>query len=198
MRLFYLIRSYGIFEAIPVSLAAAVLFLVIRIILIKENGLERKPLITEAAGVLLAGYIAALLMIVWVTRWSSWGNFVYMLSNYKYLWQGGYYYVNNGRIVQFFSDRLTEHERFEVLANVVLFMPLGFLLPVYWRRLRWWQVDLICLGTTCVVELVQPLVGGVGDLDDVIANALGGIIGCALAKIFLTVGKCVKNRKNCD
>ena len=189
--------AYGVFEALPVSLTAAAVYLVIRIVLIKTNVIKRKPLVSEAAGVLLAGYIAALLMIVWITRWLSWDDFVYSISHYGELWRDGYHYTNNRRVQRFFTDELFEYERFEVLANVALFVPLGFLLPLFRRKLRWWQVDLICLGTTCVVELVQPLIDGVGDLDDLIANTLGGIIGCALAKIVILIGKRVKNRKKC-
>ena len=196
--LFDWIGGYGVREAIPVSLAAAAVYLVIRVVLIRTSVIRRKPALSEAAGVLLAGYIAALLMIVWITRWISWEDFASAISNYGDLWQDGYHYTNNRRIARFFSSELLDYERFEVLANVALFVPLGFLLPVFWERFRWWQVDLICLGTTCVVELVQPLIDGVGDLDDIIANALGGIIGCALAKTAFLVGKCVKNRKNCD
>ncbi len=188
---------YGVFEALPVSLAAAAVYLVIRVILLKKNVIERKPLISEAAGVLLVGYIAALLMIVWITRWLSWDEFVYNISHFGDLWRDGWHYRNNGRIERFFTDELLGYERFEVLANVALFVPLGFLPPIFWRSLRWWQVDLICLGTTVVVELVQPLINGVGDLDDLIANTLGGIIGCALAKAVILIGKCVKKRKKC-
>lgn len=190
--------GYGVPEAIPVSLAAAAVYLVIRVILIKNNVIQRKPLASEAAGVLLAGYIAALAMIVWITRWTTWESFWGNVSNCGELWRDGYHYTNNRRIVRFFSDELRSYERFEVLANVALFVPLGFLLPAFWKDLGWWQADLICLGTTCVVELVQPLIDGVGDLDDIIANALGGIIGCALVKTVIIVGKYVKNRKKCD
>lgn len=189
-------RAYGVFEAFPVSLAAAAVYLVIRVILLKKNVIKQKPPVSEAAGVLLAGYIAALLMIVWITRrWLSWDDFVYNIAHFGDLWRDGWHYRNNGRIQRFFTDELMGYERFEVLANVALFVPLGFLLPIFWRKLRWWQVDLICLGTTCVVELVQPLINGVGDLDDLIANALGGIIGCALAKTVIMIEKHVKNRK---
>lgn len=187
--------AYGVFEAFPVSLAAAAVYLVIRVILLKKNVIKQKPPVSEAAGVLLAGYIAALLMIVWISRWLSWDDFVYNIAHFGDLWRDGWHYRNNGRIQRFFTDELMGYERFEVLANVALFVPLGFLLPIFWRKLRWWQVDLICLGTTCVVELVQPLINGVGDLDDLIANALGGIIGCALAKTVIMIEKHVKNRK---
>ena len=190
-------KTYGVFEALPVSLAAAVVYLIISVVLIKADVIKRKPTILETVGVLLVGYIAALLMIVWINRWQSWNEFIYNIAHFEDLWHDGWHYRNNGRIRRFFTDELLGYERFEVLANVALFVPLGFLLPIIWRRLRWWQVDLICLGTTCVVELVQPLIDGVGDLDDLIANTLGGIIGCALAKIVILIGKRVKNRKKC-
>lgn len=188
-------RAYGVFDAVPAALAASAVYLVIRFVLLKKNVISRKSFVSEAAGVLLVGYLAALVMIVWITRWTSWEEFLHKISNYGSLWQDGYHYTNNKRILRFFSDELMDYERFEVMANVALFVPLGFLLPVFWRKLRWWQVDLICLGTTCVVELVQPLVNGMGDLDDIITNLLGGVIGCALAKICLFASYRVKKRK---
>lgn len=189
------VKAYGVFDAVPAAFAAMAVYLVIRLVLLKKNAIPRKPFVSEAAGALLVGYLAALVMIVWITRWTSWEEFVNKISDYGSLWQDGYHYKNNKRILRFFSDELMRYERFEVLANVALFVPLGFLLPVFWRKLRWWQVDLICLGTTCVVELVQPLVNGVGDLDDIITNFLGGVIGCALAKICLFTADRVKKRK---
>lgn len=189
-------RAYGVFDAVPAAFAAMAVYLVLRLVLLKKNVVSRKSFVSEAAGVLLVGYLAALVMIVWITRWTSWEEFLNKISNYGSLWQDGYHYKNNKRILLFFSDELMDYERFEVLANVALFVPFGLLLSVFWRRLRWWQVDLICLGTTCVVELVQPLVGGVGDLDDIITNFLGGVVGCTFAKICLFAADRVKKRKN--
>lgn len=188
-------KAYGVYEALPVSLAAAAVYLIVRVVLIKANVIKRKAPVSEAAGVLLAGYIAALLMIVWISRWRSWYEFAYNIAHFGDLWRDGWHYTNNRRVQRFFSDELLGYERFEVLANVALFVPLGFLLPIFWRKLRWWQVDLICAGTTCVVELIQPLIDGMGDLDDLIANTLGGIVGCALAKIVIFARNYVKNRK---
>ena len=188
-------ENFGVFEAAPVALAAAAVYLIIRVILLKAEAIKRKSLVSEIAGVLLAGYIAALLMIVWFSRWSSWDDFFYRITHIEDLLRDGYHYMNNKRVMRFFSDGLLDHERFEVLANVALFVPLGFLLPVFWRRLSWWQTDLICFGATCVIELVQPLFNSVYDLDDIITNTLGGIIGCSLAKISILVKKHVKNRE---
>lgn len=188
-------ENYGVFEAVPVALIAAAVYLVVRVILLKAKVVKRKSVTSEIAGVLLAGYIAALLMIVWFTRWSSWDEFTYRISHIGELWRDGYHYTNNRRIPHFFSGGLREYERFEVLANVALFVPLGALLPIFWRKLSWWATDLICLGATCVIEFVQPLFNGICDLDDVIANALGGVIGCAAAKIAILIKKLVKNRE---
>lgn len=188
-------RAYGVYEAVPEALAAAVVYLVIRVILLKNGVVRRKSVASEIAGVLLAGYIAALLDIVWFSRWSGWEEFSYRSSHIAEMFCDRYHYTNNGRVMRFFSDELLGYERFEVLANVALFVPLGFLLPIFWRKLPWWATDLICLGATCVVEFVQPLIDGVCDLDDIIANALGGVIGCGLAKTVIFIKKSVKNRK---
>lgn len=191
----YSAKNYGVFEAVPIALAAAAVYLIIRVILLKAKVIKRKSVISETAGVLLAGYIAALLMIVWFTRWSSWEDFSYRISHIGELWRDGYHYTNNKRVMRFFSGELREYERFEVLANVALFVPLGALLPIFWRKLSWWAADLICLGATVAIEFVQPLFNGICDLDDVITNALGGVFGCILAKIAILIKKRVKNRE---
>jgi glycopeptide antibiotics resistance protein len=80
-------------------------------------------------------------------------------------------------------DRL----RIEIVAliyNIVAFVPLGFLLPCMGERARKWGVVLIAgLGVSLAIELVQLVTMlGSADVDDVILNVLGTLIGCGLFK----------------
>ena len=66
-----------------------------------------------------------------------------------------------------------------VAGNVVGFMPCGFFLPIVSRRgRRWYNMILICFGLSLCVEVTQ-LISRVGsfDVDDMLLNTVGGILG---------------------
>ena len=64
-------------------------------------------------------------------------------------------------------------------------MPMGVLLPCVIRKLdRFWKVTLTVLGMVVMVEIVQGIlrVGSV-DIDDVIFNVVGAMIGYGLIRL---------------
>lgn len=66
-------------------------------------------------------------------------------------------------------------------GNVLIFAPLGFLPPLLWRRWRhWWAALGLSIGTSCLIEFLQLFLGRSVDVDDVILNALGGLLGYLL------------------
>ena len=72
-----------------------------------------------------------------------------------------------------------------LLGNFVLFMPMGVLLPCVIRKLdRFWKVTLTVLGMVVMVEIVQGIlrVGSV-DIDDVLFNVVGAMIGYGLIRL---------------
>jgi len=78
-------------------------------------------------------------------------------------------------------------------GNVIGFMPFGALLPVLARSARkWWKTVLISFEISSLVEVSQ-LIFQVGcfDVDDIILNTLGGILGFLVYRIYvlLTGGK---------
>ena len=66
----------------------------------------------------------------------------------------------------------------DTYLNILVFVPLGFLLPQVWRRARWWKVLLIGFGVSLLIEALQ-LVTRLGwfDIDDILANTLGAVAG---------------------
>lgn len=98
-------------------------------------------------------------------------------------------YANNKRFFALFRGDFSVLGDEELVGNIIMFLPYGVLLSVGFRRLRWWAVDLIGLGTTVVIELVQPFLERSFDLDDIIANTLGTAIGCAAAKLAVTISR---------
>ena len=66
----------------------------------------------------------------------------------------------------------------QLILNILMFVPVGMLLPVVFRRMRslGWAA-LGALGFTVAIETVQYFIGRSADIDDVIMNVLGGLIG---------------------
>lgn len=80
----------------------------------------------------------------------------------------------------------TGYSYYQVIANVVLFMPLGFLLPLLFEDIRSWKKISIygCL-TSVIIEVTQIFTWmNVSDIDDVIFNTLGALLGYACYLIF--------------
>ena len=66
-------------------------------------------------------------------------------------------------------------------GNVVIFAPLGLLPPLLWRRCRhFWAALGLSAGVSCLIEFLQLFVGRSVDVDDVILNTLGGLLGYLL------------------
>lgn len=70
-------------------------------------------------------------------------------------------------------------------GNVVLFFPLGILIPLIWPRVRFARALLVALGTSASIEILQLFSRAWGsyrtaDVNDVILNGVGACIGLAV------------------
>ncbi|MGN6574716.1 MAG: VanZ family protein [Nocardioides sp.] len=68
-----------------------------------------------------------------------------------------------------------------VLGNVVMFVPVGWLAALLVRRRGLVVGALTAAGFSAAVEIWQSLSGSFGDIDDVVLNSVGGLVGAALA-----------------
>ena len=76
-------------------------------------------------------------------------------------------------------------------GNVMLFFPLGILLPLVWPRLRLWRGMQIAIALSVGIELLQYLSSAWGsyraaDVNDVILNVVGAGLGLALVFLLRT------------
>jgi len=70
----------------------------------------------------------------------------------------------------------------EKLANIALFLPLGLLGTLLWRRPA--AVLAGCVALTFSIEAWQSVVGRVGDAVDVVHNSVGALLGVVLARVW--------------
>jgi len=72
-----------------------------------------------------------------------------------------------------------------VVGNVIAFMPCGFFLPIVSRRGRkWYNAVLLVFGLSLCIEVTQ-LVFKVGsfDVDDLLLNTSGGVLGYLINRV---------------
>lgn len=67
-----------------------------------------------------------------------------------------------------------------VMGNVIVFIPFGFFVSNYLKNGKFWTPVFITLATSAVIELVQYKIGRAMDIDDIILNVLGGLLGYLL------------------
>ena len=66
---------------------------------------------------------------------------------------------------------------FMLLGNIGMFLPLGFFPALLWRRPRWWKSLFIGFAASVTIEFVQFFIGRSTDIDDVILNTTGALLG---------------------
>ncbi|MBQ8901894.1 MAG: VanZ family protein [Bacilli bacterium] len=74
----------------------------------------------------------------------------------------------------------TKMFNYNVFGNMIIFIPFGYLIGQYVNPKKVWPVIITTLLTSSVVEFVQLRIGRSFDIDDIILNVVGGIIGYLL------------------
>lgn len=80
-----------------------------------------------------------------------------------------------------------------LVGNIALLIPVGFLVPFVFRQMTWKKTLLLSVAAGFIIEIMQVLLRvGIFDIDDIILNALGVIIGYWA---FLILAKWIRSKK---
>ena len=84
-----------------------------------------------------------------------------------------------------------------IILNIFLFVPLGFLLPLGIKRLRiWWKIYLAGVLLTLGIETLQFfLKRGIFDLDDMFNNTIGTMIGYGCFAVIMLIISIIKEKQ---
>ena len=73
-------------------------------------------------------------------------------------------------------------------VNIIMFMPCGFLTPLFLKRNRIWHIIVLGIIVSVIVEMLQAVLGvGTVDIDDVILNTTGLLLGFGIYKLIYSV-----------
>lgn len=161
----YIIRDiYAVLRFLPYGIVAGVvvlIFLEIRNHYRFRRGKEPLPI---PAAVSFYTYLAIMLAITYFSRESG-----------------------NGKIdMKLFSTLgINNRNNAYVVENILLFIPYGIVCPWYFEKLRgFFKNALAGFLTTVVIECLQLVTGrGVFQIDDILTNLLGSIIGWFLFRL---------------
>lgn len=81
------------------------------------------------------------------------------------------------------SLKWIQYNQLEAIANVLLYVPLGIFLVMFWPKAKLWLLALIPALISLLVEGSQRmfLPDRYATLNDVLSNALGGVLGIVIA-----------------
>lgn len=87
--------------------------------------------------------------------------------------------------------------KFIFLGNIGMFAPIGFSLPLLWRKRHWYHALLTGALFSCSIEVLQVFVGRVSDIDDVLLNTLGTMAGYLLFLLVAGLFPSLRSRFHC-
>lgn len=92
---------------------------------------------------------------------------------------GGYPFFTQGSVnFQLFRTfRGDNWSVYNLLGNVIMFLPFGFFPALLWRKYTWWRALLTGFAVTAFIECCQLCVGRAFDVDDLLLNTVGAMLG---------------------
>lgn len=169
-------------ELLPLLAVTAAVYLIVSILRNKRRGVRVRPLrkLATLAFVCYCAGVAGLVLVplnFWYSMeaWILGG--VWPPSWVRLLGTGAFNFVPT--FVKVLTGQVTTGAwvRAMGMLNILLFVPMGFLPPLLWKRLASWRGLALGVGVSLAIELLQPLIGRDFDVDDLMANAIGTAVG---------------------
>lgn len=75
-----------------------------------------------------------------------------------------------------------------VLGNIIMFLPYGFFTSYFLKEKKLLPIFILTVLTSLTIESTQLMIGRVFDIDDILLNILGGVLGHYLYILILKIG----------
>ena len=167
---------YWFRQAIPPALIGLAIGAVLLVLLnrkYRQKGIQL-PKGQAAAVLLLLCYLGGLVAITFMNRVGN-GMQMYQLYPFLAFWEAW--------------NAFTLQVWLNPLLNIAMFVPLGMFLPLAAKTFRRWYWMLAAgAGISLIIEAAQYTLGrGQADVDDLICNTLGAMLGYCLCMLFVSL-----------
>lgn len=92
-------------------------------------------------------------------------------------WEGPFFQKGPRNLELFKTLR---YSKLVLAGNFIMFLPFGFLPALLWRGGRWYRALAVAVGVTACIECWQLFIGRSFDVDDLLFNAVGAMLGWLL------------------
>lgn len=141
----------------------------------------RAPLVRHLVCYALIGVIWSILFVTLLIGGITLQPGYHLLNLTPFVWLRETYTMGFAQMVE------------QLAMNVAMLIPMGLLLPAACRRMRaWWKTATVIALFMLAVETIQYFIGRSADIDDLIMNTAGGIMGYGL---FSLAGRCLSGRR---
>ena len=186
-------------QAVPITIVVGILYAVCRLVFLKHRNCHIVWL-SETMRLLFVCYLTGLCSLVILPL----GFWVDVFDGIFFGWweeMGPFFRLGEisliPTIVRCLSGEysLGSWVKEMIVGNVVMFIPFGFFLPFVTKKLNRTNIFVIAAAVPIIVELFQLILGRSFDIDDLICNFLGIIIGFFIAVGIKAVGRTASKSK---
>lgn len=177
---------FGYFlQAVPITIVVGIVYTILRLMYLKRKKCHVAWL-SEAMRLLFICYLTGLCSLIILPQ-SFWLRFFdgIFFGWWEYLYESFHFGEVNliPSIVLYLSGEITlgSWVKTMIVGNVAMFIPFGFFLPFVTEKLNRKNIFVVAAIVPLSMELLQLFFGRSFDIDDLICNFLGIVIGFFIA-----------------
>lgn len=176
-------------QVIPITLLVGLLYIIFRFLKLKKNNSDINYK-KESLYLIFVCYIVGLFNLVLVPRnfWDIiWYNIFYNFNENPFagIFDFSYNFIPTIYKIIIGEYTLDSWGKAMIVGNFLMFIPMGIMLPLVFKNINKKNIFVIAILITLLIEILQPIVGRSFDIDDIIMNFIGSIIGYLAVTIFI-------------
>lgn len=171
-----------LFQVLPITITVTLIYIICRCSLASKRGTNKK---TEAVRAVFVCYLTGLVNLVLVPR-NFWLH-CYSALFFGHRFEGFELGTAGINLVPLLYRAATGEYVIGVwtlemlILNAAMFIPLGFLITLVTKKINRRNILLFAIAVPIATEILQPLLGRDLDIDDMIMNFVGILVGYALS-----------------
>lgn len=185
-------------QVVPITLLVGLLYIIFRFLKLKKNNgdINSKK---EVLYLIFVCYIVGLFNLVLVPRnfWNTiWHNIFYNLNEnpFEGIFDFSYNFIPTIYKIIIGEYALGSWVKTMIVGNLLMFIPMGILLSLCFKNFKKKNMFKYAILTPLAIEAIQLVVGRSFDIDDLVMNFLGIVIGYYIVELVKKL-KCLINIK---
>ena len=185
-------------QVIPITLLVGLLYIIFRFLKLKKNNSDINYK-KEILYLIFVCYIVGLFNLVLVPRnfWNTiWHNIFYNLNEnpFEGIFDFSYNFIPTIYKIIIGEYTLDSWGKVMIVGNFLMFIPMGILLSLYFENVNKKNIFKYAVLIPLAIEVLQLVVGRSFDIDDLVMNFLGIVIGYFIVELVKKI-KCLINVK---